>query len=78
MVEYPTLYPSGDTGYVAPSVKIETGARSALDPNQTGGITAFIDDELHDWSLDVESVLSGRRLEAGDCVVHEVTDIVIL
>ena len=63
LVEYPTLYPSGDTGYVAPSVKIETGARSALDPNQTSGITAFIDDELHDWSLDVGNitVLSPRR-----------------
>lgn len=63
LVEYPTLYPSSDTAYVAPSVKIEAGAKSALDPNQTGGVTAFIDDELHDSSLHVSNVnvLSPRR-----------------
>ena len=63
LVEYPTLYPSGDIGYVVSSVKIEAGARSALDPNQTSGITAFIDDELHDSSLDVGNVrvLSPQR-----------------
>ena len=63
LIEYPTLYRSGDTAYVAPSVKIEAGARSALDPNETRGITAFIDDELHDSSLDVGNVrvLSPRR-----------------
>ena len=56
LVEYPTLYPSSDTAYVAPSVKIEAGARSALDPNQIGGVTAFIQDELHDHALDVGNV----------------------
>lgn len=56
LVEYPTLYPSGEVGYVVPSVKIEAGARSALDPNQTCGITAFINDELHGSSLDVGNV----------------------
>ena len=63
LVEYPTLYPSSDTAYVAPSVKIEAGARSALDPNQTSSITAFIDDELHDSSLKVGNVrvLSPKR-----------------
>lgn len=63
LVEYPTLYPSSDTAYVAPSVKIEAGAKSALDPSQTGGVTAFIDDELHDSSLHVSNVnvLSPRR-----------------
>ena len=63
LVEYPTLYPSSDTAYVAPSVKIEAGARSALDPNQTSSITAFIDDDLHDSSLKVGNVrvLSPKR-----------------
>ena len=56
LVEYPTLYPSSDTAYVAPSVKIEAGARSALDPNQIGGVTAFIQDELRDHALDVGNV----------------------
>jgi len=48
---------------VAPSVKIEAGARSAPDPNETGDVTAFIDDELHGSSLDVSNVkvLSPRR-----------------
>ena len=63
LVEYPTLYPASDTAYVAPSVKIEAGARSAIDPNQSSGVTAFIDDELNDASLDVASVrvLSPQR-----------------
>jgi len=63
LVEYPTLYPGSDAAYVAPSVKIEAGARSALDPNQTDCATAFIDHELHDSSLDVGNirVLSPRR-----------------
>ena len=63
LVEYPTLYPAEDTAYVAPSVKIEAGARSALDPSQTGGVTAFADDELHNCSLDVHNVrvLSPQR-----------------
>ncbi len=63
LVEYPTLYPVSDTAYVAPSVKIEAGARSALDPNQSSGVTAFIDDELHNASLDVANirVLSPQR-----------------
>ncbi|WP_419863005.1 nucleotidyl transferase AbiEii/AbiGii toxin family protein [Candidatus Poriferisodalis sp.] len=56
LVEYPTLYPSSDSAYVAPSVKIEAGARSATDPNESGGATAFIDDELLDSSLDVSNV----------------------
>lgn len=56
LVEYPTLYPSSDTAYVASSVKIEAGARSALGPNQTGGVTAFIDDELHGSLLEVGNV----------------------
>jgi len=32
-VEYQSLYPAGDDDYVEPRVKIEAGARSALDPN---------------------------------------------
>ena len=63
LVEYPTLYPASVTAYVAPSVKIEAGARSALDPNQSRGVTAFIDDELNEASLDVVNirVLSPQR-----------------
>lgn len=55
-IEYPTLYPSGDVSYVSPRVKIEAGARSALDPNLTCGVSPFISDELPDWSFDVDDV----------------------
>lgn len=48
LVEYPTLYPSSEVSYVAPRVKIEAGARSALDPNQDCAVTAYIADELPD------------------------------
>lgn len=51
LVEYPTLYASSETSYVSPRVKIEAGARSALDPNLTCTVGPFIDDELSDWPL---------------------------
>ena len=35
LIEYPTLFPSSDVAYVAPRVRIEAGARSALDPSLT-------------------------------------------
>ena len=53
LIEYPTQYPSSDGAYVAPRVKIEAGAKSALDPTLDCTITPIIADELHDWSLEV-------------------------
>ncbi len=50
-IEYPTLFPSGEVAYVAPRVKIEAGARSALDPKQDCMVTPYIADELPDWSF---------------------------
>ena len=50
-IEYPTLFPSGDVTYVAPRVKIEAGARSALVPSQHCTVTPYIADELPDWSF---------------------------
>ncbi len=41
LVEYPTLYPSFEVSYVAPRVKIEAGARSALNPHQDCTVTTF-------------------------------------
>ena len=55
-VEYPTLYPSGSVVYVAPRVRIELGARSALDPNLNCTIIPFIGDDLPDWSFDVGNI----------------------
>ena len=48
---FPSLFPSGEAAYVAPRVKIEAGARSALDPNQDCVVTPFIADELPEWSF---------------------------
>ena len=58
LVEYPTLYPLRDVAYVAPRVRIEAGARSALDPNLTCSVTPYIAHELADWSLGVKHVRS--------------------
>ena len=56
LVEYPTLYPSGDVSYVFPRVRIEAGARSALDPSLDRTVTPYVADELPDWSLDVDDI----------------------
>ena len=53
LIEYPTQYPSGGGAYVAPRVKIEAGARSALDPVVDCIIAPIVADELPDWSLGV-------------------------
>jgi len=46
LIEYPSLYPSADIAYVLPRVKLEAGARSALDPNTTGSVRPYISEEL--------------------------------
>ena len=56
LVEYPTLYPSGDVAYVAPRVKIEAGARSALDPTLDCTVTPYVANELTAWSLGVSNI----------------------
>lgn len=56
LIEYPTQYPSGVGAYVAPRVKIEAGARSALDPILNCTVTPILADELPTWSLEVGSI----------------------
>ncbi|MYD94229.1 MAG: nucleotidyl transferase AbiEii/AbiGii toxin family protein [Chloroflexi bacterium] len=56
LIEYPTQYRSSEGAYVAPRVKIEAGARSALDPTLDCAVTPLVADELHDWSLEVGSI----------------------
>ncbi len=57
LVQYSSLYSAEDPGYVLhPRVKIEGGARSALDPNVTCEIAPYIRDELSDWKLSVGGV----------------------
>ncbi len=48
-IEYPTLYPSADLAYVAPRVRIEAGARSALDPSLTCSVIPLVADELQGY-----------------------------
>lgn len=52
LIEYPTLYPSGEVTYVAPRVKIEAGARSALSPCWDCTVTPYIAVELPDCSFE--------------------------
>ncbi|MBK8010128.1 MAG: nucleotidyl transferase AbiEii/AbiGii toxin family protein [Deltaproteobacteria bacterium] len=58
LVEYPSVSVTGSSsGYVQPRVKIECGARSALDPSTTINPTAFIQVELgDDWDLKARNV----------------------
>ena len=55
-IEYPTLYSRDDMAYVVPRVRIEAGARSALDPSLSCTITPYVADELPDWSFDVGDI----------------------
>ena len=55
-IEYPTRYPSGDVSYVSPRVKIEAGARSALDPFLTCAVSPYISGELLDWSFEADGI----------------------
>ena len=55
-IEYPTLFPSPGIAYVQPRVKIEAGARSALDPAQISTITPYISGDLDGWQFDVKNV----------------------
>lgn len=41
LIRYPSVV-TGDAGYVAPVIKIESGAKSALDPNESRQITPYL------------------------------------
>ena len=48
LVKYPTLYPEAEDVYVPSHVKIESGARSALDPNTTASVRPYVADDVED------------------------------
>lgn len=54
LVRYPTATPVDD--YVEKSVKIESGAKSALDPNSVRTIRAYVDEDVPDLELIVPNV----------------------
>ncbi len=49
LVAYPSLYPGGDASYVPPRVKIEAGARSAMEPGVTRAVSPYVASDLPDW-----------------------------
>ena len=71
LVEYPSLYPGGGDLYVSPRVKIEAGARSALDPSTTRAVTPYVAGELPDWPFRVANVAT---LRAGTDLLGEASD----
>ncbi len=58
LVQYPSLYDSGSDAYVLPRVKIEGGARSALDPHALQELSPYIADELAGENLTVGGLIT--------------------
>ena len=56
LIEYPTRFPVQETNYVQPRVKLEAGARSAVEPSVTGSVAAFIAEELAERLWDVDGI----------------------
>jgi hypothetical protein len=56
LLAYESQFESGDLPYVLPRVKIESGARSALDPHASRTITPFITEDLVGWDLAAANV----------------------
>ena len=53
-LRYPTATPSD--AYVAKAVKIESGAKSALDPNSERAIRPYLEDDIRGIDLSVGNV----------------------
>ncbi len=56
LVRYPTMYAVAPVSYVEPGVKIEAGARSAVEPTAMCTVAPLIAEELSDWSLYVDNI----------------------
>ena len=54
LVHYPTATPVG--GYIDKMVKIESGAKSALDPNSLRSVRPYVADDIPDLDLTVSNV----------------------
>lgn len=52
---YPSLFSDRDT-YVSPAVRIESGAKSALDPHLTATVTPYVAEELGDAAFIVDNI----------------------
>lgn len=72
LVWYPEVEPR-DGVYVQPAVRIESGAKSALDPHQPVTIRPYVADELRDLDLavtDVTTIEAGRTLWDKVVILH--------
>ncbi len=58
LFQYPSLFPHENTAYVQPRVKLEGGARSALDPHQMRIVKPYIAKILSDWDFSVGNILT--------------------
>ncbi len=56
LFQYPSLFPLDNEAYIQPRVKLEGGARSALDPHQNRTIQPYITDVLSEWDFSVANV----------------------
>ncbi len=56
LVAYPTVTSEDATAYVRPVVRIESGAKSALDPNRPATLRPYVADELPNLDLAVPAV----------------------
>jgi hypothetical protein len=54
LIRYPTATPA--SGYIDKVVKLESGAKSALDPNSVRAISPYCDDDVPDLDLNVPNV----------------------
>jgi Nucleotidyl transferase AbiEii toxin, Type IV TA system len=55
LVWYPTVTATDQT-YIRPAIKVESGAKSALDPNRTAVIVPYVSSELVELDLQVPNV----------------------
>ena len=55
LIWYPQVTAAAD-GYIRPAVKIESGAKSALDPNRPAVIRPYVSDDVSDMDLSVANV----------------------
>ena len=58
LFQYPSLFALDNAAYVQPRVKLEGGARSALDPHQSQTLLPYIIDVLENWNFSVDNVIT--------------------
>jgi hypothetical protein len=72
LIWYPKVT-AADEGYVRPAVKIESGAKSALDPNEPAIIKPYVTDVLADLDLsvlDIRTVVAARTFWDKVVILH--------